>query len=314
AVSFADGSYQVMHQCGTYTLSVRADGYDPWTSKITVIGTEVVTRDIALTPVRVNPLPPVDYGPAGPASTVSTTTTATRPLPEDPPVPFPVPEPTTTTALSDVPVVEVDFAGSPAAGPCPLEVRFGCRSTGDILACEWDFGDGEKSTSPKPAHRYRKPGTYTVSLMVYGNDGRATTETKRDYIQARPGCVFSALLKNKVCLETLRRLRDERLGGIGGQILKSVIVNNSAELIRMFSQDSDLSNEFRRLVADNIVFAQTVAGGRTAVIPRKNIDEIVAVIRKITKSGSLKLQLQAALVVGGIQSGFLPGRLGIRIE
>ncbi|MCP4626287.1 MAG: hypothetical protein GY850_22680, partial [bacterium] len=33
AVSFADGSYQVMHQCGTYTLSVRADGYDPWTSK-----------------------------------------------------------------------------------------------------------------------------------------------------------------------------------------------------------------------------------------------------------------------------------------
>ena len=34
----------------------------------------------------------------------------------------------------------------------------------------WNFGDGSRSTSQNPTHTYKKAGTYTVYLTVYGTD------------------------------------------------------------------------------------------------------------------------------------------------
>ncbi|MCB9082560.1 MAG: SUMF1/EgtB/PvdO family nonheme iron enzyme [Lewinellaceae bacterium] len=46
------------------------------------------------------------------------------------------------------------------------------------LRFRWDFGDGDTSALRNPSHRYRKDGTYTVSLQVsrLGVEGYCTTE------------------------------------------------------------------------------------------------------------------------------------------
>ena len=42
----------------------------------------------------------------------------------------------------------------------------------------WDFGDGEYSRNPNPSHVYKAPGTYTVTLNTYNDDGTyVTTKT-----------------------------------------------------------------------------------------------------------------------------------------
>ncbi|MDD6177538.1 MAG: PKD domain-containing protein [Ruminobacter sp.] len=50
-----------------------------------------------------------------------------------------------------------------------LTVNFEDKSTdadGDLLAVEWDFGDGTTSKKAKPTHTYAKEGTYKVILTV----------------------------------------------------------------------------------------------------------------------------------------------------
>ena len=52
---------------------------------------------------------------------------------------------------------------------------------------EWEFGDGETSTSAYPVHAYKSAGSYTVSLKVTDDRGNTDTETRDDYIVVRPG-------------------------------------------------------------------------------------------------------------------------------
>lgn len=41
----------------------------------------------------------------------------------------------------------------------------------EALSYQWDFGDGNTSTSKNPVHVYEEPGTYSVSLVVKDPDG-----------------------------------------------------------------------------------------------------------------------------------------------
>lgn len=54
------------------------------------------------------------------------------------------------------------------------DVRFADKSTTNsctqISGYSWDFGDGSTSTLANPSHTYAANGTYTVCLIVYGND------------------------------------------------------------------------------------------------------------------------------------------------
>ena len=64
----------------------------------------------------------------------------------------------------------------------PLTTR---RATAEATGCtgpvtfEWDFGDGNTSTEPYPTHIYTDPGSYTVTLISYGDC--ADTLTRVDY-------------------------------------------------------------------------------------------------------------------------------------
>lgn len=63
-------------------------------------------------------------------------------------------------------------------------VQFIDQSVGEIVRWMWDFGDGEGSTEQNPTHKYSRPGTYTVQLLVEDNAG-AKDITSED-ITVRP--------------------------------------------------------------------------------------------------------------------------------
>ncbi|MBM4155242.1 MAG: DUF5060 domain-containing protein [Lentisphaerae bacterium] len=65
------------------------------------------------------------------------------------------------------------FTATPAAGRAPLDVRFAAPAG---LRARWDFGDGAVSEETAPAHRYARPGLYTVTLTVTDpHGGRASS-------------------------------------------------------------------------------------------------------------------------------------------
>ena len=78
-----------------------------------------------------------------------------------------------------------EFAAVPPIGQAPLAVRFSDLSSGEIDVWNWDFGDGETSTSPDPVHVYENPGKYTVRLDVIAAGGRTATITKEDFISVQ---------------------------------------------------------------------------------------------------------------------------------
>ena len=71
------------------------------------------------------------------------------------------------------PVAVADTHGS--FGPVPLAVQFLSGGShdpdGEIVAHEWDFGDGTTSTEANPAKAYTSEGTYEVVLTVTDDDG-----------------------------------------------------------------------------------------------------------------------------------------------
>jgi PKD repeat protein len=64
----------------------------------------------------------------------------------------------------------------PRVGCLNDEIRFDASRSldldGDGLTYEWKFGDGETGEGARPKHQYKKPGAYTVQLIV--DDGRGT--------------------------------------------------------------------------------------------------------------------------------------------
>lgn len=54
-------------------------------------------------------------------------------------------------------------------------VQFFDKTLGNVISWEWDFGDGTKSNEQNPQHTYKKPGTYTISLMTFDELGCVST-------------------------------------------------------------------------------------------------------------------------------------------
>jgi len=70
-----------------------------------------------------------------------------------------------------------DFTYSPSEPIEGQDIQFTDKSLdpeGKLVSWSWDFGDGYKSTSQNPTHRYTKAGTYTVTLTVADDEGRRT--------------------------------------------------------------------------------------------------------------------------------------------
>ena len=65
------------------------------------------------------------------------------------------------------------------------EVQFLDRSQGgmEIVAWQWDFGDGVTSSERNPRHAYKQEGTYTVTLRVQDASGNEATTSKQVVVQ-----------------------------------------------------------------------------------------------------------------------------------
>ena len=110
--------------------------------------------------------------------------------------PTPTPAPTTTPAPTSTPpaapsaapsaspsfpAIQARFASSVVSGNAPLAVKFEDLSGGTISGRFWTFGDGDVSVLDSPIHQYTADGLYTVTLTVWGPDGR-DTRVKSDLI------------------------------------------------------------------------------------------------------------------------------------
>ncbi|MCF7802689.1 MAG: PKD domain-containing protein [Candidatus Marinimicrobia bacterium] len=84
--------------------------------------------------------------------------------------------------------VSADFTALPTEGVAPMGVQFTNTSVGTIDSVLWDFGDGASSTVLNPAHEYQSAGTYSVTLIVYGqvNTDSLTKESLITVYDARP--------------------------------------------------------------------------------------------------------------------------------
>jgi len=70
-------------------------------------------------------------------------------------------------------VGQVDFSGNVLAGASPMTVAFTHSLVGNATNYQWDFGDGNTSTSANPTHTYSNVsgGQFTVQLTAFNSEG-----------------------------------------------------------------------------------------------------------------------------------------------
>jgi len=91
----------------------------------------------------------------------------------------------TVEILAPAPVA--NFEG-PAQGCGPLNVQFNNLSEYAVSSF-WQFGDGGTANSTNPVYTYWQPGTYTVSLTVYGYDGTSDQMVQQNIIEVYPSAI-----------------------------------------------------------------------------------------------------------------------------
>ena len=76
-----------------------------------------------------------------------------------------------------LPIVQAQAVAGPKTQGCsPLQVNF--NNTGSQnMNYQWDFGDGQSSTSENPSHSYTTPGTYLITLIVTDTMNCHTSDT-----------------------------------------------------------------------------------------------------------------------------------------
>lgn len=85
----------------------------------------------------------------------------------------------------DNPII-CDFRGNLTYGQPPLDVHFKDKSSSNVQAWYWDFGDGiGTSTDQNPDYQYTTMGIYKVTLSVWDADSNMATEVKDHYIYVR---------------------------------------------------------------------------------------------------------------------------------
>jgi gliding motility-associated-like protein len=81
---------------------------------------------------------------------------------------------TKTNYITVYPSPVVMMSANTTIGCVPVNIQFTDNSTtasGNIVAWEWDFGDGGKSTAQHPSHLYNNAGFYNVGLTVTSSTG-----------------------------------------------------------------------------------------------------------------------------------------------
>ncbi len=110
-------------------------------------------------------------------------------------------------------------AGQNAIGGCLNEtIQFADSSTisaiGNITSWQWNFGDGNTSTTQNPSHQYASSGNYTVQLIVTSTNNCSDTSSINIAIYDLPTASFNF---TNVCFGTTTSFTDQSIGN-GGTI------------------------------------------------------------------------------------------------
>jgi gliding motility-associated-like protein len=89
------------------------------------------------------------------------------------------------------PVVSILLLQGATSGCINLRNKFGSYSSEEIVAYDWDFGDGTKSTEAEPVHVFSKEGSFTVKLNYTTKSGCNGTESTLVVIDQKPEADFS---------------------------------------------------------------------------------------------------------------------------
>lgn len=74
----------------------------------------------------------------------------------------------------------------------------------DAESFEWDFGNGQTSTSRNPSHYYSVPGTYNVTLTAYSKNGKKDDSTFLTItIEAEDPCLDVTCFNGGTCFNGL---------------------------------------------------------------------------------------------------------------
>lgn len=112
--------------------------------------------------------------------------------------------------------VSADFSANVTEGCSPLLVSFNDLSSGNIIDYHWKFGNNNSSDTSAPSATYISPGSYTVTLIVFGSGGQVDSVVKQNYITvfANPVVDFSAS-KTTSCLPATIDFSDLTTPGSG---------------------------------------------------------------------------------------------------
>lgn len=107
-------------------------------------------------------------------------------------------------------------------------------SDGTIVEWQWEFGDGDYSTSQNPSHTYDAAGTYLVTLTVTDDGGDSATTTAEVTVEENGGGGGSGVLESGV---PVTGLGDDR----GGELHFSIEVAGGATglKIQLAGNDGD---------------------------------------------------------------------------
>jgi hypothetical protein len=102
-----------------------------------------------------------------------------------PPTPTPISIPTSTPSLEATsaaetpgpPILEAKITAPATTSICEpiLFSAAGSEPVDQIVAYDWDFGDGNSGSGLNLSYRYTAPGVYTVTLTVRDNTGQTST-------------------------------------------------------------------------------------------------------------------------------------------
>jgi PKD repeat protein len=244
------------------------------------------------------------------STTAATSTTSSVATTSIPSTTIPV---TTTTSIP--PFREVAFAGSPVSGNAPLTVTFNNLSQGDIVYQYWDFGDGSAvSFDLNPIHKYRKLGTFTVTLIAGFVDGSTQQMIKENYISVASQCLFVSTLKDQAHINKIRQLRTALRDNLYWRELSIIYYRHFFEVVLIFKQHLELRDELQRLVSNQIETMETLSTEGEATIREDELEEMIAFLLQIKEHGSSSLQADIDSVIAGVNHTMLLEGLGINRE
>jgi PKD repeat protein len=98
--------------------------------------------------------------------------------------------------------IKADFSADLTRGVAPLTVKFNDLSEGEIEQMNWNFGDNTQSSDFSPEHTFDMPGSYTITLTIYGNEDFDQMQ-KTAYIQVDDRTISGTLYSSETPEQTL---------------------------------------------------------------------------------------------------------------